>query len=74
MQTPGTNGGESNDYGLLQLLQEARSDGEVVQHFVCEDCLDLVERPSGSMDVHRCPARAFYLTALRGTVSALSPM
>jgi hypothetical protein len=72
MQTPGTNGGESNDYGLLQLLEEVQTDGEVVQHFVCQDCLDLVERTAGSIEDHQCTGREFFLTALRGTVSSLS--
>ena len=71
MQTPETDAGESNDYALLHLLEEAGSDGGVVQHFVCQDCLDLVERPAGSTEDHHCSGSAFYLTALRGTISSL---
>jgi len=56
MQTPTTEAGAPNDYGLLQLLQEVRTDGGVVQYFVCYDCLDLVEREAGSTHVHDCPA------------------
>jgi hypothetical protein len=41
----------------LLLLQEVRNDeGPAVQHFVCYDCLDLVERKAESTDVHDCPA------------------
>lgn len=72
MQTPTSNAGKPNDYGLLQLLQEVRPDGGVVQYFVCHDCLDLVERQTGSMDVHDCPGKEFFLAALRGTVSPRS--
>jgi hypothetical protein len=73
VQTPMTDTGESTDYNLLQLLKEVRNDGRIVEHFVCYDCRDLVERDRGSMDVHQCTARGFFLGALRGTVSALSP-
>ena len=73
MQTPMTDTGKSSDYSLLHLLKEVRTDGRTVEHFVCYDCRDLVERDGGSMDFHRCPARGFFLGALRGTISALSP-
>jgi hypothetical protein len=57
MQAATTNTGEPNDYGQLLLLQEVRNaDSRVVQYFVCNDCLDLVERKAGSIHVHDCPA------------------
>jgi hypothetical protein len=56
MQTPTSDASEPNESGLLQLVQETRNDGGVVQHFVCGDCLDLVEREAGSSDTHDCPA------------------
>ncbi len=48
MQAATTNTGEPNDYGQLLLLQEVRNaDSRVVQYFVCNDCLDLVEKEGG---------------------------
>lgn len=73
MQTPMTETGESTDYNLLHLVKEVRHDGRVVEHFVCYECRDLVERDRGSMSGHQCTARGFFLGALRGTASALSP-
>jgi hypothetical protein len=58
MQTSTSSASQPNDYGLLLLLQEVRNDkGSVVQHFVCYDCLDLVERETGSVCVHDCAPR-----------------
>jgi hypothetical protein len=57
MQTSTSGASQPNDYGLLLLLQEVRTgEGPAVQHFVCYDCLDLVERETGSTHVHDCPA------------------
>lgn len=41
---------------LLHLLTEVGSDGRAVKHFVCLDCLQLVDRPDGIRDIHACPA------------------
>ncbi len=55
MQTPVTGAGEPNsDNALMHLLTEIRSDGDVVQYFVCFDCLDLIERKSESIVAHEC--------------------
>ncbi len=55
MPTSTSRASQPTDYGLLLLLQEVRNDkGPVVQHFVCYDCLDLVEREVGSASVHDC--------------------
>jgi hypothetical protein len=48
----------SSDYALIGLATEARTDGSSVQHFVCYECGDLVEREAGSGGVHRCFATA----------------
>lgn len=62
MQTPITNTGEPDDYGLIHLLTEAWSDGRTVQYLVCQDCLDLVEREAGSTGIHDCSATACFFT------------
>jgi hypothetical protein len=56
MPTLTTNAGEPSDYDLLHLLTEAQSDGRAIQHFVCFNCLDLVQREAGSIHVHNCLA------------------
>ncbi|MEX1196184.1 MAG: hypothetical protein WD904_05610 [Dehalococcoidia bacterium] len=53
-----TDSGQTNDYSLLLLIQEEPSDdSQAVQHFVCSNCLDLVESEQGSQQSHDCPMR-----------------
>lgn len=53
-----TNPSEPNDYGLLLIFQETGGDdGPDVHHFVCSECLDLVESQAGSRSDHDCQAR-----------------
>lgn len=56
MQTPATDAGETNDSSLLFLREVPNDDGGLVQHFVCSDCLNLVETEAGSTNSHDCPA------------------
>lgn len=41
------------DYDLLHLLTETEAGGRVVQHFVCFNCLELVESGAG-IALHDC--------------------
>ena len=54
MQSRVTSAGDANAYNLLHLLTEAGRGGRPVQHFVCLDCLELVEKRAGSTGGHRC--------------------
>lgn len=47
----------TNEYQLLHLLTEVRSDGRAVKHFVCLYCLELTEKgPETEGAIHECPA------------------
>jgi hypothetical protein len=54
--------GVPGEYKLLHILTETpRDDRPELQHFVCADCLDLVESVAGSTFIHDCraaPARS----------------
>ena len=60
MKTASSSTAQTNEYNLLHLLTEVRSDGEAVEHFVCLDCMELAEKSAETEGViHVCPATSF---------------
>jgi hypothetical protein len=47
MQIAVTGAGKPDDSGLLHLLREVLSQGRIVHHFVCTECLGLIEAVEG---------------------------
>jgi hypothetical protein len=68
MLSPTTNATTPNRYNLLHLLQETRSDGGIVQYFVCSECLELVEEQANSTGAHNCLDKGASMTPLKRAI------
>jgi hypothetical protein len=54
MQATVSSAGEADSYALLLMLKHSADNGRLVRHFVCSECLGLVEAVQGRDYVHMC--------------------
>lgn len=55
MNSNSVNTAPTNEYNLSHLLTEVRRDGLAVEHFVCQDCMELAEKSAETEGAtHEC--------------------
>lgn len=54
MQATVSPAGDANSYALLLLLKQQVDSNRVVRHFVCSECLGMVEAIQGEDYLHTC--------------------
>jgi hypothetical protein len=54
MQATVSSAGEADSYALLLMLKHSADNGRLVRHFVCSECLGMVEAVQGLDYLHDC--------------------
>ena len=54
MQATVSSAGEADSYALLLMLKHSADNGRLVRHFVCCECLEMVEAVHGLDYLHDC--------------------
>jgi hypothetical protein len=54
MQATVSSAGEADSSGLLLILKHQADSMRVVRHFVCSECLGMVEATQGRVYLHTC--------------------
>ena len=54
MQAIVSSAGEADSYALLLLVKHESDNGRLVRHFVCSECLGMVEAVQGRDYLHSC--------------------
>ena len=65
MQATVSSAGTADSYALLLLLQHQVENGRVIRHFVCSECMGMVEAVQGQGYLHNCNGGDHYADGIR---------